>query len=150
MNSNQLANLVTPTQVIPYNGQDITVRGLCVDDVSILIRQHKEDLDSVVNKLISDDGNGSATDLGSEIATIVAGFPKLTAQAIALATDSPDHIEVASKLPIPLQLELILAIYQLTVEEAGGIKKFLENTILFMQTARQPFEQINAQIGSIN
>lgn len=106
-------------------GFSVTVRGLSIDDFTMLFNKHLND----INKLFDLHGKALTMDKFSEtmqIATrLVSEAPDVAARVIALACDEPDQMEKARKLVVPLQIEVIKKVLQLTFDEAGGIRNFL-------------------------
>jgi hypothetical protein len=102
------------------------VRGLNLDDVSVLIRQHLPEIEKLydlagigqgdVFKRISQDGF---------MVKIVADMPELASRLIAMAADEPASHQKAKLLPIPVQIIALQAIVRLTFEDIGGPKAFV-------------------------
>jgi len=145
-----LSQLNIPTRTIPYNNQDIQVRALCLDDITALMRTHSLDLNRLVDQYTQGNDATEHKDPSKILSSTITKLPSLTASVIAISTDSPNHAHVASKLPLPIQLELLLAVYALTVEEAGGIKKFVESLLQMTQNLNLSLNHLVTPNGSIN
>lgn len=127
-----LANYKPATESIAIGeGHVLTVRGLSLDDLGALMKDHLEDLDKLVrlvkepamtNEMLAD---GTATAI-----RLVSEAPVFVAQAIAIAANEPDLVGVARTMTAPLQIEIMKAIYHLTFKDAGGLKKFVEGLLL--------------------
>lgn len=123
----KLSEVVIPTRSIKVGESSFDVQGLSLSILSDLIQNHLEDVSSalaVIDEMQKADL--SEESLIASILGIVKEAPKLAAKLIVLASgdDSEKAVEVAISLPTPVQIEAIRAIYELTVEDIGGIKKF--------------------------
>lgn len=126
-----LADFQPLTRTVKAGRLELTVRGLSLDDVSVLINDHLVDLD----KLFELYERGAEQPLASArfILSLTQEAPALIATAIALAADEPDLVSKARKLSIPAQVELVKAILTLTFEEAGGLGKFVESLTILLK-----------------
>ncbi|MRJ43347.1 hypothetical protein AKK84_14060 [Idiomarina sp. FeN1w] len=70
-------------------------------------------------------------------------FPGLVAQLIALATDKPDKAGEIERLPAPIQLKLMLAVYELTVEDTGGLQDFLQQVFAILDRIKATTHSLN-------
>ncbi|RLA51751.1 MAG: hypothetical protein DRQ98_11125, partial [Gammaproteobacteria bacterium] len=63
------------------------------------------------------------------LGNMVVEFPEIIASLIAVASDEkgeiPDIARQVATIPLPVQLEALITIYQMTVTEAGGSKKLV-------------------------
>lgn len=109
----------------------IAVRGLALNDISYLIRDHLDQLNKLFDLYDKPETRETALAESAKFALhIVKEAPELVAQMIVLASDEPqENIEIARKLPLPVQVEAVRAIIELTFEEAGGAKKFLDSVM---------------------
>lgn len=126
----------TETVTWGKNGKkSLTVRGLSSEDLTVAIRHHKESLDKLFNlvegKLQLE--NDQLTGFGMEL---MDQFPSLVALLIALAADMPNRAGEVQRLPVPVQLRLIEAIYQLTIEDTGGLNDFLSRVFTLLRQVR--------------
>jgi hypothetical protein len=99
--------------VILSKGKPLSVRGLSVDDLSALIRNHFDTAKSLFSKF---DGKFDAAFL----TTALSEGSLMCAHIIALAADDPKALRNAMQLPFPIQLELVKVIGGLTFESVGG------------------------------
>lgn len=123
----KLSEVVIPTRSIKVGESSFDVQGLSLSILSDLIQNHLEDVSSalaVIDEMQKADL--SEESLIASILGIVKEAPKLVAKLIVLASgdDSEKAVEVAINLPTPVQIEAVRAVYELTVEDVGGIKKF--------------------------
>lgn len=123
----KLSEVVIPTRSVKVGESSFDVQGLSLSILSDLIQNHIEDVSnalSVIDEMQKADL--SEESLIASILGIVKEAPNLVAKLIVLASgdDSEKAVEVAINLPTPVQIEAIRAVYELTVEDIGGIKKF--------------------------
>ena len=106
-------------------GATVSVRGLSIDDIAVLLKDHLSDLDGLFElwERSSDQPLASAR----FVVALTREAPALVATLIALAADEPDMVAKARRLSLPVQIELLKAVLRLTFEEAGGAKKFVES-----------------------
>jgi hypothetical protein len=86
-------------------------------------------------------------------AGLIQKSPQLVAELIALATDQPDQATQVARMPLPVQIRLLEAVYRMTVTEAGGLADFLKLVLKVAQEVRITARAINpttdiADIGS--
>lgn len=106
-------------------GQSFSVRGISVEDFSALLRDHLPHLDQMFDLFSRQTKDVFATGSAQKLVlTAIRDFPQIAAMAIALAADEPGTEAKAAKLPLPTQMEALMAIGRLTFEEVGGPKKF--------------------------
>lgn len=134
-----LSDYEPPMRSVPIGkDNDVTVRALSVADIGLLMRAEPEELNKAVSRfkdqVVASEGEQELTSL---IGELIGRFPMLCALLISVAADEPDQIDIASSIPFPTQLELVLAVYELTVEEAGGLKKLLETILSLMGVVRR-------------
>jgi hypothetical protein len=116
-----LRDLVVARKSVSVMGTDLSVRGLSFHDLSRLVVDHRADFVAVMEQIQGSD----AAEMGGLVQSIASTAPALVAKVIALACDEPDLAEAAASIPMPVQLELVLAIGELTFTEPGALPKFL-------------------------
>ena len=124
------------------NEKVLTVRGLSTQDLTIAIRTHKDSLTQafqIVEGRLEDDQKLS--EFGMEL---MEEFPDLVALLIALATDMPDRAGEIQRLPAPVQLRLMLAIYELTIEDTGGLQDFLQQVFVILNRVKATTHSLNS------
>jgi len=114
-----------------------SVSGLSLEHFSLLLTTHLTDLEKIFDLIISG-MSGQEIDMDSAKTVAIkfcAECPELVAHVIALAADGVDHksgrvqmdsLVAAAKLPLALQIDILVAIGELTFSEVGGVKKCLE------------------------
>lgn len=130
-----LSDYRAPKAVVPFKGGQFEVRGITFDDLAILMRNHLDDVDALV-KIFNRPGitaENAVPAILQNCVGIVREAPGLAAQLIAMASDEPDNVDGARKLGMATQVDAVRKIADLTFEEAGGPKKFLESLFQLMQ-----------------
>jgi hypothetical protein len=123
-----LKDFIIATEVVAFRGGSIELRGLALNDVTALIRNHLADLNRLFDMYDDEETRASALAEAARFAlTLVQESPAVVAKMIALCSDEPEHEATAARLPIPVQVEAVRKIIELTFEEAGGAKKFLDS-----------------------
>lgn len=119
------------SDVVTFRGGSLELRGLSLNDFSVLMRGYMAELNNLF-KLYEDDANRdlAITQSVKFATTIVQEAPNMVAQMIVLCGDEDQELlPVAAKLPLPVQVECVRKIIELTFEEAGGAKKFLDSLV---------------------
>lgn len=120
-----LAGFQPATRAIQLNGDNsFEVRGLSLNDVAVLLREHFPDLDALV-EMFQDFENVTRDQLNPLILSLVSQAPGFVANVIALAAGEGDASD-AEKLPGPVQVKALLDIGELTFTEVGGVGKAME------------------------
>lgn len=118
----------TPERVeVKYKGKALaTVRGLNLEDLSVLIRSHLGDLQRLW-ELLEDDKQNVFQRLSADgfLLKLIGDAPVLGSKIIAIASDEPEAAEQAKLLPLPLQVMFLQHIVRLTFEDIGGPKAFV-------------------------
>lgn len=122
-----LAALELPTHTLKVGNTDLTVRGLAFGDVALLIQNNRDELDRLIGMFTSEEKLDA--DAGDMVFQFVSQMPALAAKVIAYAADEPGLAGKAARLPLPTQLDAVMAIGRLTFEESGGVKKFAEQVV---------------------
>ena len=123
-----LADYQPARQTVEFKGGSVSVRGLSLDDLTVLLKHHLQDLDNLMEIYQRDVKDELAIAAAVQYGVSLAReAPGLVAHVISLACDEPDKVDRARILPLPIQVELLKAIGSLTFEEVGGAKKFFES-----------------------
>jgi hypothetical protein len=100
------------------------VRGLSLNDVAVLMREHFPDLEAVFDlfqgaeKMQPEQWEGLAL-------SVISNAPGFAANVIALAAGE-GSAEDAARLPAPVQLKALTQVGELTFTEVGGVGKAWE------------------------
>jgi hypothetical protein len=125
-----LHDFMVVTEEVSFRGGRFALRGLALNDVSELVRNHLPELNKLFQLYDNEETRENALAESARFAiTIVRETPIMVAKMIALAADEPQAVDVAARLPLPVQVECVRKIIELTFEEAGGAKKFLDSVM---------------------
>ena len=113
------------------DGQTLSVRGLSLNDISVLVEHHLPDLESLFD-MFSDATAQSDAQFEAMVVNLLQRAPGLAANIIAVAADEPDEPQAAEMLPAPLQVNILLKIGTFTFEEVGGVKKGMEGIVALL------------------
>lgn len=116
-----LSDFVIDRRTISQGAANFSVRALNFNDFTVLISQHQESLDRALASISAGKLDSSSIDLASMLTLL----PNVVAQAIALAADEPDQAAKVQMLPFGIQLQAAAAVWDLTVEQAGGLEKLM-------------------------
>jgi hypothetical protein len=120
-----LAGYQPEQRVVPIDASNsFRVRGLGLNDIAVLIREHFPDLHTLFD-LFGTVGDIEPEKLQPLIISMVSQAPGFAANVIALAAGEGDASD-AERLPIPVQIQALVDIGQLTFSDVGGIKKAVE------------------------
>lgn len=144
-----LSDIVIPTRTIEAGSASFEVRGLCYRDITDLMMSFKVELDELVTGYLdaADQPEGEAPDLFDPM-ELLNKSPRLFARLIALAADEPNQDEIAAKLSIGVQVEALAAIYELTVDQAGGLEKLVGTVIAAFRGIRPLMEMASNRLDT--
>lgn len=114
------------TTAIPYGKTSFLVRGLSTEDIARILPRFGTDVVMLIGGVLA--GQRVDTDtLPTMLRTVVTEAPALVAEVIAAAADdtSEKGIATARRLPLPVQIEALTAIYQNTFTTQGELEKFV-------------------------
>jgi|GEM_PF-1917802 len=128
-----LAGVTVPTRSIRVGDGAVTLRGLSFEDLGALLDAHGDAFGELESVLQGAPG-GRDADLLPQLLRV---FPTLAAHAVALAADEPEQVDKVRALGAGFLQEALLAVWELTVEPAGGAKKFISRWVQLFSAARQ-------------
>lgn len=104
------------------------VRGLSLEAIGVLVREHMPDLEAIVDLFDQKDGAKAlgAQDWMTLALPLVTQAPGLVANVIALAGEEPQAAPDVMGWPASAQLSALVNIFQLTFSEIGEVKKAWE------------------------
>lgn len=120
---------------IAHKGKPLlSVRGLCLDDLSILVRAHLVTLNKLFEAAKAGAQPNSVFGVSDMfLMDMIHKAPDVIFDIIALACDESDYSDTARKLPAGIQFKALQAIATLTMEDIGGPKAL----VAFLDKARQ-------------
>lgn len=113
-----LRDLVNRKTRIEHGEHGFEVRGLSLEDVVLLMENHKE---ALVEIFVAKDG--------TDFELLLQKFPNFISAAIAYAADEHDLEEMVRKLPIGIQLRAIQEVWELSSLDVETVGK-LANSVL--------------------
>lgn len=121
-------NITIPEQSIEFGDGKITVRGVSVPDLIVLVQTYGPQATMVFQK-VQQGGSLQEKDVRLLLGSLIGEFSDMAAACIALAADSYDEatINTAKRLPMPVQVEVLEAIFTLTFYSEGELKKLMES-----------------------
>lgn len=139
-----LKDLTIPEKTVKTPGGDITVRGLSLEDFTILAAEFGPTMVTLFEKFSGTMAEGGEIDFGTIGKDLLTSAAPLVAALIAHGAGEPESREVARKLPAPVQLEALEAIGILTVSVEGGLKKVAETVIRVAQASTSALTSLQA------
>lgn len=137
-----LAEYAPQREQVTFRSGSLSVRGLALDDIALLMRDNLSDLDSLLRMYSHEiDERVTVSATAQYAVALIRDTPALVARVIALACDEPEHENKARKLPIPVQVDVLKKIVELTFSEAGGAKKFFESLTNLLTVIRPTDKQ---------
>lgn len=102
------------------------VRGLSLTDVAIVFQAHQEVVQDIYIKIAARAGVAmSEAVMVDMVRGIVEATPGLVTTLIALAADEIDQQAAVHDLPVPVQVDALEKIGELTFTDMAGAKKFI-------------------------
>lgn len=119
----QLDDFVIATETVEYGDLKLSVRGLGLQQITYIVRNHGETLSALYVQAVAGTLPASVTEIGFAFAD---DFAPLAGAIIACAAGDPKNAHVAAELPLAFQFTLLEKIVELTLVEAGGLGKLTE------------------------
>lgn len=139
-----LADYEIRYEEVTFQGKVVDkVRGIALNDIASLIRDHLLELNRVFDMYEKEGGEVAVMQAAAFALKMVEEVPDLVDSIIIAATDAVDEPGLRSKLkrlPIGLTIEVMRKIIEITVEDAGGAKKLLDNIAMTVRTMRPSLE----------
>lgn len=128
-----LKDLNFPEVKVETPGGKVAVRGLSLDDIIRIVRDNREAASNLFDQFKL--GAIRLDDTTTIGAAITDQAPDLAAQVIALGAGDGDEesIDIAKRLPFPVQLELLEKIGEQTFVVEGGMEKIAETIVKVIQ-----------------
>lgn len=139
-----LSGFIPATDDVTYPGGKFAVRGLSLEDFTVLIRSHYPPMVSLFEKYIGEAGMerldvavGGGLKLGDMEGVVLDALdtaPALIGDVIARASGETENPHIARTLPMGVQIDAIGKIVKLTLEAEGGMEKLM-GTINLLTTS---------------
>lgn len=126
------------TEVIGLpNDDSFAVRGLALQDITILLRSHYDTAAALFDKYVGaaslsaadavlPEANYGQGNLRLVVLDALQVAPEMIADVIAHASDDPSAAPHVKRLPLGVQVSALEAVIRLTLEAEGGMEKLLE------------------------
>jgi hypothetical protein len=125
-----LMDFVVPKTTVTFGAASVDVRGVALDDITFIFRDHLVEVNRLMALYDDEEKRNTVMAQAAKFAVhLISEAPELCHTLIARCADeavTPEVIKHVSTFPVGLQVELVNAIWTLTVEEAGGAKKLLD------------------------
>lgn len=133
-----MRDFVIPTKTVEWgtSGQVVEVRGLSFNDFTLLFTQFGPTVDRVFEFFGQLQSENPEVDIKAFGVELLHSAPNVVASLIALAADMSDRVTQVARMPLPVQVRVLEAIYELTVTEAGGLQDFLQTVLRLAQSVR--------------
>src|SRR5690625_7472057 len=95
-----LKHIKLPSAEVEFSGSNIAVRGLSLDDVAYLVRQHQKSLETLYNEFKAG-GDLSASGAMAFVGPLVERTTQLAADIIACGAGGHDAAGIARTPPLP-------------------------------------------------
>lgn len=124
-------------------GEKFSVRGISMQDAVILLNEFKDPIMKVVRQIQQ---QGDSVDLEKVAIEASIDAPGLIASLIAMASDemTEEGIVAANKLPLPVQIDAIFKIGELTFQTEGSLKKMFETVADWLRGASLAMESLSS------
>ncbi len=139
-----LKDLTIPERTVKTPGGDLTVRGLSLEDFTILASEFGPTMVTLFERFSGTMKSGEEIDFGTIGKDLLTSAAPLVAALIALGAGEPESRDIARRLPAPVQLEALEAIGILTIAVDGGLKKVAETVIRVAQASTTALTSLQA------
>jgi len=136
-----LKSLRLPEAKVELPDGGFVVRGLSLNDVSILVQRHGKRLNELYQQF-TEQGDLTTETVAAFALPLLKSAPEIAAELIACAAGDPDDAEIAGRLPFPVQIDALEKIAILTFEAGGGPKKLLETVVRLAQGTTSLLESL--------
>lgn len=126
-----LRDLRLPSSQIQVPGGDsFSVRGLSLQDISIIVRHHGAAMTLLFDRYIKQSGDGlPPADMATMGRALLEIAPDAAAEMVALAAGEPEGIDIVRTLPLPVQVDALDKLMSHTFATDQDLKKVIETVI---------------------
>ncbi len=139
-----LASYKAPSHEFVLEGGSFVVKGLSLEQTSLLIQHHLPDIEALFDLLMNAEAIQTG-DIRTIAASVVGQAPGFAANLIAVAAGEPDSAKQAATLPLPVQIDVLTKIGDLTFSEVGGIKKAMETVAPLLMNSKTMLTKVANQ-----
>lgn len=118
-----LADFVVKKTTIKFDGGEFAVRGISFNDLTTVLIEEQADVEEAVALYQA----GNADDPNHQqafMSEMLGKLPRLVAKVVTMCAGEPDEWPRFLELPIPTQIEAMVAVVDLTFVEPDALKKF--------------------------
>ena len=118
-----LADFVVKKTTIKFDGGEFAVRGINFNDITTVLIEEQEE----VEKAMALYQAGNPDDPAHQqtfLSEMLAKVPRLVAKVVTNCAGEPDQWGTFLTMPIPTQIEALVAVVDLTFVEPDALKKF--------------------------
>lgn len=130
-----LRDYTQPTKTVEFPGGSFVVKGLSFNTLAALFTDAKDEMMEAMGLYDGMASSGEVTNEALGLA-LIQQFPKVVAKLIAYGAGEPDAEEQAGKLPVPVQMDALMALSDLTFAEPDALKKFVGQVTSLIQKAK--------------
>lgn len=135
-----LMDFKVPKREVSFGEFHGFVRGASLNDISFVLRDHLTEVNRLMSLYEDEEKRNTALAQAANFAiTLVGEAPLLAATLIVCCSDEEPTstlVKHVAAFGIGLQTELLRNIWELTVEDAGGAKKLLDNFMGMVKKVR--------------
>lgn len=137
-----LKDIVIPKETITFKGGSFEVHGITDYVITrLLVEGHRAEVERALSTfegiLHPESMEAQTHDLTGAFATLIMEMPDIVSKVIAYCADEPDAVQTVRELSLPVKLEAVVAICNLTFDGEDSIKKFVASLINLMIMTRK-------------
>ena len=129
-----LKDLVIEKRTVATDGGSFEVQGLSIEALASLLDQHKEELSALFSESVKFD-------------VLVRDFPVFVAKLIAVAAGEPKEINQVRSLPAGVQLDALMAIWDMTGIDVGQVGNLLGGALENLNLVHRALPEITSEPG---
>jgi hypothetical protein len=135
-----LSDYKPPKRKIEFDGGSFEVRAISLPDVAMLIDLHERTIAAIVTKIRERQNLDfdSAEIMVNTIMEVVRESPMLAANIISLCADEQDQMQTVLKLPLPVQIDALQQIANVTFTDLASVKKFIADAMRLVKGILPP------------
>lgn len=147
-----LKDIVIAQRTIKFKEGAFTVEGLSFEHLTRILLDNESDVRkafALFEKHAGQNADRGPSGMQAFGMALATNLPDLVAALIAQAAGEPEMTSTVKKLPGPTQLEALIAVAELTFEDADAVKKFLENLYVAIKGTTETLEAIKPMAATL-
>lgn len=133
-------------KTIKFEDGEFSVRAVSLPDVARLVARNQDAMDRIAalieaQRLVAEAGDTPPSEMTIGVELIfrfVQESPFVAADLISCCADEPEAWDMAYRLPLPLQVEALQAIADLTFADGMALKKFIADVGMLLRGMLPP------------